>query len=211
MGRSTILLAGSRRLRGNGLVHSVDPFDCSGDAHSTPHYQRVLNDYGVPSLEDVLRIDLKRFALDNVVEVHKGTSAQIAADWRQPIDLLLLDADQSPQGAKESFESWVRFVKPGGTVVLCNSGERDYAPTHDGNYLLAKERLRPPEFQQYPLCNVCDVRFQSLIICGRVFATSFGPGCKEGICLLPMRLFKVRARGFPFWIDWSRNPRQARH
>jgi predicted O-methyltransferase YrrM len=116
MGRSTILCA--RRLRGNGSVHSVDPFDCSGDAYSTPHYERLLNEYGVPSLEDVLRIHLKRFALENVVEVHKGTSAQIAADWRRPIDLLLLDADQSPQGAKELFESWVRFVKPGGTVVL---------------------------------------------------------------------------------------------
>jgi hypothetical protein len=58
----------------------------------------------------------------------------------------LLDADQSPQGAKEAFESWVRFVKPGGTVVIGNSGEREYAPTHDGNYLLAKERLRPSEF-----------------------------------------------------------------
>jgi MMP 1-O-methyltransferase len=146
MGRGTILLAGSRRLRGNGSVHSVDPFDCSGDAYSTPHYERLLNEYGVPSLEDVFRIHLKRFALENVVEVQKGTSAQIAADWRQPIDLLLLDGDQSPQGAKEAFESWVRFVKPGGTVVLGNSGERDYAPTHDGNYLLAKERFRPPEF-----------------------------------------------------------------
>jgi predicted O-methyltransferase YrrM len=146
MGRSTILLAGSRRLRGNGSVHSVDPFDCSGDAHSTPHYERLLNESGAPSLEDVFLFHLKRFALDNVVEVHKGASAQIAADWRQPIDLLLLDADQSPQGAKEAFESWVRFVKPGGTVVLGNSSERNYALSHDGNYLLAKERLRPPEF-----------------------------------------------------------------
>ena len=87
-------------------MHSVDPFDCSGDAFSTPHYGRLLSEYGATSLEDVFRIHLKRFALENVVEVHKGASAQIAADWRQPIDLLSLDADQSPQGAKEAFESW---------------------------------------------------------------------------------------------------------
>src|SRR5215470_8068277 len=28
----TILLAGARHLPGSGLVHCVDPFDCSGDA-----------------------------------------------------------------------------------------------------------------------------------------------------------------------------------
>src|SRR5271166_35350 len=101
MGRSTVLLGGCLRLRGDGSVHSVDPFDCSGDAFSIPHYLHLLNEYGATSLEDVFRIHLKRYGLESVVHVHKGASAEIAADWRQPIDLLVLDADQSPQGAKE--------------------------------------------------------------------------------------------------------------
>ena len=36
-GAATILLAGPRRLRGSGVVHCVDPFDCSGDLFSVPH------------------------------------------------------------------------------------------------------------------------------------------------------------------------------
>src|SRR5215468_6466626 len=45
-GSGTILLAGPRRICGSGLVHCVDPFDCTGDSFSVPHYQRILVEHG---------------------------------------------------------------------------------------------------------------------------------------------------------------------
>jgi predicted O-methyltransferase YrrM len=147
MGRGTVVLAAARRLRGDGMVHVIDPFDCSGDEYSSPYYKQILQKSGAASLEDVFRSNLARFALQNIVTVHKGTAQQIASAWTDPIDLLLLDGDHSPAGARQAFEAWVPFVRPGGTVAIDNSSEREYEPTHDGNYLVAKERVRPPAFR----------------------------------------------------------------
>lgn len=146
MGRSTILLAGARRLHGGGHVHCVDAFDCSGDDFSVPHYVNELAQIGARSLEAVFRQNIDRFCLGGLVSVHNGASSEIAAGWCAPIDLLVLDADQSPAGAREAFDHWVPFVRQGGMVVVSNSGEREYAPTHDGNYIIAKEQLRVPLF-----------------------------------------------------------------
>lgn len=146
MGRGTVVLAAARRLRGDGMVHAIDPFDCSGDDYSSPFYKQTLQDHGATSLEDVFRSHLARFALEHSVTVHKGQSRDIALSWTAPIDLLLLDADHSPAGAREAFETWVPFVRPGGMVAVDNSTEREYEPTHDGNYLIVKERVKPPFF-----------------------------------------------------------------
>jgi predicted O-methyltransferase YrrM len=146
MGRGTVVLAGARRLRGNGRIHAIDPFDCSGDAFSTPYYKQGLQRQGASTLEDVFRGNLRRFALENIVTVHKGHSRQIALAWTDPIDMLFLDGDHSPVGAREAFETWVPFVRSGGTIAIDNSTEREYAPTHDGNYLIVKERVRQPFF-----------------------------------------------------------------
>jgi len=146
MGRGTVVLAAARRLRGDGMVHAIDPFDCSGDEYSTPFYKQLLQEHGAASLQDVFRSHLTRFALENTVTVHPGQSRQIGSAWTDPIDLLLLDGDHSPAGAREAFETWVPFVRSGGTIAIDNSTEREYEPTHDGNYLIVKERVRPPLF-----------------------------------------------------------------
>lgn len=36
LGRSSVLFAGARKLKGNGQVHCIDPFDGLGDAFSVP-------------------------------------------------------------------------------------------------------------------------------------------------------------------------------
>lgn len=155
MGRSTFLMAGARRLRGGGKIHCVDPFDCSGDPPSVPHYQAALKSFRRqsflemirrPSLEEVFRRQMEHFRCEGMVDIRKGTSRDVSAAWRTPIDLLILDGDQSPEGAREAFESWTPFVRRGGIVVLGNTEERAFAPLHDGNYRMARERLSQPHF-----------------------------------------------------------------
>src|SRR5262249_55192493 len=48
LGRSAVVLAGARKLRGSGKVHCVDPFDASGDAFSVPIYREIRDAEDAP-------------------------------------------------------------------------------------------------------------------------------------------------------------------
>ena len=146
MGRSTAILAGARRRRGSGRVWCVDPFDCSGDDYSTPIYADELTASKQGSLETVFRGNMARLGLTDWIEVVRGSSAAVVRDWTRPIDLLLLDADYSPEGARAIFEEWIPFLKPGGLLMLPSTKDRAHAPGHDGNRRLVVEKLVPPLF-----------------------------------------------------------------
>lgn len=146
LGSGTMLLAGSRKVRGSGKVHCVDPFDCSGDAFSVPVYQNLLAAVGGGSLRQRFEENIAQAGLTDWVEVHEGRADEIAASWSSRIDLLLLDGDQSRRGARTAYESWLPFLKPGGIIAVHNTEPRVYAPDHDGNRQLALEELLPPRF-----------------------------------------------------------------
>lgn len=44
---------------------------------------------------------------DWVVVVHRMTATQAAERWSDSVDLLLLDADQSPAGARAAYDAWI--------------------------------------------------------------------------------------------------------
>jgi MMP 1-O-methyltransferase len=146
LGRSTILLAGARKLRGSGKVHCVDPFDGSGDDFSVPFYQEILVSVGGGSLRDHFDKNISGADLTEWVEVHQRRAADAAMNWHDPIDLLLLDGDQSPDGAREAYHAWLPYLKQGGILILGNSVPRNYAETHDGNWLLANTELSYPRY-----------------------------------------------------------------
>lgn len=130
LGRSTVVLAGALRVRGDGRVHTVDPFDGSGDAHSMPVYATIADPR---SLRARYEANVTRAGLRDRVEVHAGTAEEIGPDWTAPIDLLFLDGDQSVAGARRAFALFAPHVRPGGVVALHNSKERTYDPDHDGH------------------------------------------------------------------------------
>lgn len=146
LGRSTVLLAGPRCLRGSGKVYCVDPFDCSGDPFSVPHYEEILASIGGGPLETHFIENIRRGQLSDWVEIRRGHAKEVAENWEKPIDLLLLDGDQSPSGARLAYESWVPFLKNGGLIALGNSKVGDYAEGHDGNRRLAVEEIIPPAY-----------------------------------------------------------------
>ena len=80
------------------------------------------------------------------MKVHPGTAASIGATWKEPIDLLFLDGDQSPKGARLSFDVWSPFLKAGGIIALHNSADREYAAEHDGNRRVVVEKITLPEY-----------------------------------------------------------------
>lgn len=161
LGAGTILLAGPRRLRGSGVVHCVDPFDCSGDPFSIPFYQRILTEAGGGSLRDHFEKNIRHAGVTSWVEVHQGRATEVGQNWETLIDLLFLDGDQSRAGARAAYETWARFLKPGGVIALHNSTAKNQTLDHDGNRSLAQEKIRAPDYH--------DIR----LICSTTFAVKY--------------------------------------
>ena len=147
LGRSTVVMAGVRKLIGNGIVHVIDPFDGSGDAFSVPFYKLITNKMDQPILDE-FREHIQNAGLQDFVEVHKGTAESVIAKWQQPIDMLILDGDQSPKGARSAYDLWSPLLKSGGYLCLHNSGDRLYLPGHDGHRRLLVEEVIEPYYDE---------------------------------------------------------------
>lgn len=147
LGKSAIMLAGARKARGSGRVHCIDPFDASGDAFSVPAYHAIADTDPRP-LRARFQANIARAGLTDWVVVHEGTAATVAAAWTEPIDMLFMDGDQSPAGARMAYDAWEPLLKVGGLIALHNSNDRSYAPGHEGNRLLATGFVRPPRYDE---------------------------------------------------------------
>jgi predicted O-methyltransferase YrrM len=146
LGKSSIVLAAARRKAGSGTVHCIDPFDASGDTFSVAAYREIADADARP-LRRRFQANIARAGLTEWVETHDGTAASVADGWTAPIDMLFLDGDQSPDGARAAYDAWLPFLKVGGLIALHNSTERShYAPGHDGNHRLAVHVVRPPQY-----------------------------------------------------------------
>jgi predicted O-methyltransferase YrrM len=156
LGKSAVMFAGARRLQGSGVVHCIDPFDASGDAFSVPVYQAIAGKSGL-SLRQRFDANIARAGLTDWIRVHQGTAASVATGWAQPIDLLFLDGDHSPEGAQLAYRLWMPFLKVGGIIALHNSTERVYDPSHEGTRLLAQNTIRPPQYGEIVSVDVTTV------------------------------------------------------
>jgi MMP 1-O-methyltransferase len=146
LGRSTVVLAGMRKLQGSGKVHCIDPFDASGDSHSVPIYQEIVSRSRTSQRENFDEY-MRRAGVTDWVEVYQGTAESVAATWTEKVDMLFLDGDQSPVGVRSAYERWSPFLKAGGIIAVHNSADRVYQPEHDGSRLLVLETIRAPDYK----------------------------------------------------------------
>jgi predicted O-methyltransferase YrrM len=148
LGSGSILLGGALQVRGDGKLHCVDPFDASGDPYSVPVYQTLLAGKGEgKSLRECFDEHIGRCNLEAWVEAHQGTAEEVARTWAGSVDLLFLDGDQTPEGARRGFDAWFPYVKVGGIIAIHNSGPREYAENHNGSQLLALELIESEEVE----------------------------------------------------------------
>jgi predicted O-methyltransferase YrrM len=157
LGAGTILLAGPRRICGSGLVHCVDPFNCSGDSFSVPHYQRILLGHGGGSLRDHFERNIHAAGLGRWVRIHQGRADEVARSWTAFIDLLYLDGDQSRKGVREAYDSWAQFLRAGGIIAVHNSAPENHTAEHDGHRCIVEEEIKPPRYRNIRL--VCSTTF----------------------------------------------------
>ncbi|MGA7932844.1 MAG: class I SAM-dependent methyltransferase [Kovacikia sp.] len=146
LGRAALFMGGTRKLIGSGKVHCVDPFDGSGEDHSIPVFRRIASQ-SKKSLRERFDDNMRRGGVEDWVEVHQGTAESIAKGWSTPIDLLYMDADQSPEGVRSAYSRWIPFLKPGGIIAAHNSANRSYVEgDNDGHLRLVKESFQAPDY-----------------------------------------------------------------
>jgi len=126
LGCGTILLASARQFRGSGRVRCIDAFDGRGDVVSVPHYQAILLAFWGRSQRKHFDDNLQMAGVSEWVDVHEGLADEIAAEWTIPIDLLVLDADHYPEGARLIYERGAPWLKPDGLIALHNSNDREF-------------------------------------------------------------------------------------
>jgi glycosyltransferase involved in cell wall biosynthesis/predicted O-methyltransferase YrrM len=144
LGCSTVLLAGARKLRRSGRIHCVDPFDCSGDAFSSPAYQSIAASLK-RSLREVFESNIRRAGLTDWVTVHQTNAAAAAREWQGSIDMLHLDGDYSQQGATETYIAWQKWLRPGGVIAV--NGTHATEDNHDGPMHVVAEFIHAPAYR----------------------------------------------------------------
>jgi len=66
------------------------------------------------------------------VSLLRQNSAQAAASWTKPIDLLFMDGDHGFEGACRDFKEWTRFIRQGGLIAIHTSRSSPTKPVPDG-------------------------------------------------------------------------------
>jgi predicted O-methyltransferase YrrM len=124
-GKSTCCLALACCHNGGGHVHAIDP--------------QMVNDWSERETSgdnySHLRANLSLFELEEWCTVHRCTSAETAANWREPIDFLFVDGDHSYEGVKSDFDLFAPWLRPEALVAFhdttweLNRNAVGYVPT----------------------------------------------------------------------------------
>src|SRR5262249_46296152 len=92
----------------------------SRDAHLYAIDPFVPNRFGFCVHHAIFQCEAGRLANGHLT-LMRQFSYEAIGSWREPIDLLYLDADQSLEGVTRDFHEWGRHVRPGGIVVVSTS------------------------------------------------------------------------------------------
>jgi len=99
-GRSTTWLGAGSKVGAGARVYAVDP-----------HIR-------APENAQILRENIKRAGLDDLVEPLVMTSAKAAESFDKPVELLFVDGDHSYEAVKLDFELWYPKLIDGGIIAF---------------------------------------------------------------------------------------------
>lgn len=106
-GRSACFVGLALKENGTGRLYAIDP-----------HVRTAWNDLDSVDTFSVMQQNVTELDLDSVVKIVRSTSAEAAATWSEPIDLLFIDGDHSYDGVKADWERFSPFVSEFGVVVF---------------------------------------------------------------------------------------------
>jgi predicted O-methyltransferase YrrM len=108
-GKSTVWLARGSQAGARVPVFCIDPFEESAE------YPRPA---GSASIFDAFNRNIRRAGVESLVTAFRGTSAERAATWDKPIELLWIDGDHSYAGVKLDFEKFGAHLLDGGLIAF---------------------------------------------------------------------------------------------
>lgn len=109
-GKSTIILAKAAGLAGAGRVAAVDPL--SVPASTDPR------DVKPEELPAIFYGNLREHGVQDLVDFHQMTSAELGTTWSRPLRFLWIDGDHTWDGARTDFDTFQRFLQPGAIVAF---------------------------------------------------------------------------------------------
>lgn len=189
-GRSTVGLATIARRYGLGKVVAVDP-------HTAPS----ITD---PSLRgksttfDDFQANLRAAGVEDMVEVHRAFSQDLARSWNRPLRLLWIDGDHTFAGAQRDLDCYRRFLQPGAIVAL-----HDALSNFDGpirvmvESMLASDEFGPAGFHgsiawaQYRPADGARFRAERAALAAR--ARRLVPFVEDGRSLTGLRRLRFKA------------------
>lgn len=83
-----------------------------------PHQPTDWNDGDSVESFDIITDHLRKAGVSDYVDVVRKTSAQAAADWARPIDLIFIDGDHSYEGVKSDWDLFIPHVSEFGVVIF---------------------------------------------------------------------------------------------
>ena len=119
-GKSTVLLGAAAARSGSVLFtidhhHGSEEHQPGWEFHDTSLVDPVSGRFDtLPSF----RRTLDAAGLDDTIVAVVGKSPVVARGWRTPLDLLFIDGGHSEQAAQQDYDGWVKWVAPGGALVI---------------------------------------------------------------------------------------------
>jgi predicted O-methyltransferase YrrM len=106
-GKSACFVGKALKENGFGKLFAIDP-----------HTRTNWNDENSVDTLDEMRRNIKALKLEHQVEIIRDVSANAAARWMLPIDMIFIDGDHSYEGVKKDWELFMPFVTQFGVVVF---------------------------------------------------------------------------------------------
>lgn len=107
-GRSAICLAQGSKAISGGKVYSIDIF-------------KEEEDSKVKKFLPAFNKNIKKYKLQEYIEPIEGSFEDISQDWVKPIRLLFIDGEHDKKELRKDFNSWEKFVYPGGIIIFHDS------------------------------------------------------------------------------------------
>ncbi len=106
-GKSAWLVGKALKENGSGRLYAIDP-----------HIRTNWNDSESVDTYELMRVNLERLGVQDVVTIVRKTSIEALAGWSEPIDLMFIDGDHSYEGVKADWEGFKPFMKSFGLVIF---------------------------------------------------------------------------------------------
>lgn len=113
-GKSTCYLASGSE---GAMVYAIDLWDLGNNTATR---------YRKPATYQTFKEQVSNMGLMQKITITKGNSIDVAKTWNKPIGLLFIDGNHQYEFVKADYESWHKFVVPGGYIAFHDYKNPDY-------------------------------------------------------------------------------------